>query len=265
MQDVIDITWWQLLGFSTTLSIPFLISRYYKLDLNKDACISILRMTVQLALVGLYLEYLFYLDNVIVNVIWLTVMVVVGGSAILSKARLPKKSLLPYTVLSLLIGLLPIVTVLCVVIIQPVPAYSAQYVIPLAGMLLGNSLSGNIVALQNFYGALQDRWTEYEAAISLGAPVPLATLPFVRLALQKSLAPILATIATTGLVSLPGMMTGQILGGASPLVAIKYQLLIMLAIFVMMSVSITINLNLIVRRSFSPAGKPYALPQSDTR
>ncbi|MFA0439300.1 ABC transporter permease [Vibrio sp. 10N.286.49.C2] len=263
MQDVIDISWWQLLAFSVVLLIPFSISHYYKLNLNKDACLSILRMSVQLALVGLYLEYLFFLNSIVVNIIWLAVMIVVGASAVLSKAKLPKRHLLPYVVASLSFGLFPVVAILCIAIIQPTPFYSAQYVIPLAGMLLGNSISGNIVALQNFFGALQDRWAEYEAAISLGASVSIATLPFVRVALQKSLAPILATMATTGLVSLPGMMTGQILGGANPLVAIKYQLLIMLAIFVMMTVSITINLNLIIRRNFTSSGKPLILPTSE--
>ncbi|SNX49275.1 hypothetical protein VTH8203_02922 [Vibrio thalassae] len=123
-------------------------------------------------------------------------------------------------------------------------------------MLLGNSLSGNIVALQNFLGSLESRWSEYEASLALGAAIPLATLPFVRVALQRSLAPILATMATTGLVSLPGMMTGQILGGATPVIAIKYQLVIMIAIFVMMTISITISLNLVVRQSFNASGKP---------
>ncbi|GAL20376.1 YbbM seven transmembrane helix protein [Vibrio maritimus] len=121
-------------------------------------------------------------------------------------------------------------------------------------------MGGNIVALQNFYSTLESRWSEYQAAISLGAPIPMATLPFIRLSLQKSLAPILATMATTGLVSLPGMMTGQILGGASPVVAIKYQLVIMMAIWVMMSISITVCLNLVVHRGFEPSGKPKIRP-----
>lgn len=129
-------------------------------------------------------------------------------------------------------------------LVQPTPLYSAQYMIPLAGMLLGNSLSSNIIALQNLFTAFEERKTEYEAAISLGASPKYASFPFVQEALRKSMAPILASMTATGLVTLPGMMTGQILGGASPLVAIKYQLVIMLAIFVMLNISVVITLEM---------------------
>lgn len=86
--------------------------------------------------------------------------------------------------------------VICILVVKPDPFYSAQYMIPLAGMLLGNSLGGNIVTLQNFFTALSQRKDEYEAAISLGASVQFATLPFLREAIQKSLAPTLASMAT---------------------------------------------------------------------
>ncbi|USD61536.1 ABC transporter permease [Vibrio sp. SCSIO 43140] len=260
MQDVVDITWWQILLFATTLVIPFSINHYYKLGIGKDASVGLIRMTVQLALVGLYLEYLFYLNSLVVNLLWLAVMILVGANAIATKSKLPRKPIVGFVVVGLVIGLLPVLALLCLVTVQPDPFYSAQYAIPLSGMLLGNSLGGNIVALQNFYSTLESRWSEYQAAISLGAPIPMATLPFIRLSLQKSLAPILATMATTGLVSLPGMMTGQILGGASPVVAIKYQLVIMMAIWVMMSISITVCLNLVVHRGFEPSGKPKIRP-----
>ncbi|MGR5350430.1 ABC transporter permease [Vibrio mediterranei] len=256
MQQAVDISWWQILLFASTLCIPFAINARYKLALGRDAVVGLIRMTLQLALVGLYLEYLFYLNSLVVNLLWLMVMILVGANAIVGKAKLPKRPLMGYVGLGLAIGLFPVIALLCLAIIQPNPFYSAQYVIPLSGMLLGNSLSGNIVALQNFFGSLESRWSEYEASISLGAPIPFATLPFVRVALQKSLAPILATMATTGLVSLPGMMTGQILGGTNPIIAIKYQLIIMIAIFVMMTISITLTLNLVVHRCFNHAGKP---------
>jgi putative ABC transport system permease protein len=122
-------------------------------------------------------------------------------------------------------------------------------------MLLGNSLSGNIVALQNLYDAFEQRKSEYEAAISLGASPQYASIPFVRVAMQKSLAPILASMATTGVVTLPGMMTGQILGGTSPMIAIKYQMIILIAIFVMMSISVTITLQLSLKKTLTKEGR----------
>ncbi|MCG7563006.1 ABC transporter permease [Pseudoalteromonas sp. McH1-42] len=255
MQQVIDIQWWQLGLFSLTLLLPFTINALYQLKIGKEAVIGLIRMVVQLFLVGLYLEYLFTLNNLWINLVWLLVMLLVGSSAIISKARLPRRPLFLAVFTGLCAGLLPLLGFITVVVVQPTPYYHAQYLIPLAGMLLGNSLNANIVCLQHFFDAFKTRWSEYEAALSLGAPVRAATQPFVQNALQKALAPILATMATAGLVSLPGMMTGQILGGASPMVAIKYQVMIMIAVWAMMSVSITMCLFIAVRNVISPQGR----------
>jgi putative ABC transport system permease protein len=115
--------------------------------------------------------------------------------------------------------------------------FSARYLIPIGGMIMGNMLRGNIVSLDRFYHSLTQREEEYIYYISLGASKREALLPFIREALKPALSPYLATVATMGLVALPGMMTGQILGGASPAVAIQYQVMIMIAIFVASTIS----------------------------
>jgi len=255
MQNVIDISWWQMLLFSSTLAIPFMLNRRFQLHLSKEISVSVVRMTVQLFLVGLYLEFVFELNSLTLNLVWVLAMIGIGASAILDKARLPKSSLITPVILGLVIGLFPLMVILCGVIVRPSPYYSAQYVIPLCGMLLGNSLAGNIVALQSLFSAFEERKAEYEGALSLGASPRYAAAPFVRNAVQKALAPILASMTTTGLVTLPGMMTGQILGGASPLIAIKYQLLILIAIFVMLTVSLSVSLHLCLNRAITKEGR----------
>ncbi|MEX3072903.1 ABC transporter permease [Vibrio alginolyticus] len=244
MDSVVDMSWIKLAMFSLVLLIPFAINNRYKLGIAQDVVISVLRMTLQLILIGIYLEYLFHLNSLLVNILWLMVMLVVGASTIADKARLPRRPLMLPLLVGLICGLFPLLFAMIAGLVRPTPLYSAQYMIPLAGMLLGNSLSSNIIALQNLFTAFEERKTEYEAAISLGASPKYASLPFVQEALRKSMAPTLASMTATGLVTLPGMMTGQILGGASPMVAIKYQLVIMLAIFVMLSVSVTITLEM---------------------
>ncbi|RJX73733.1 ABC transporter permease [Vibrio sinensis] len=255
MNSLVDVSWVALLLFFSTLSAPLFISRYYQLKLEREMVLSVTRMSLQLLLVGAYLEYLFQLDNAFVNFFWIVIMLIIGASSIIGKTHLPKRVLMLPVIAGLSTGILPMLLLITLGIIQPTPHYSAQYLIPLAGMLLGNSLSCNIIALQNLFGAFQQRQAEYEAAISLGASVKYACLPFMRSAMQKSLAPALATMATTGLVTLPGMMTGQILSGASPLIAIKYQLLIMIAIFVMSAVSMTITLELSIKRGINHYGR----------
>ncbi|EGQ7759416.1 ABC transporter permease [Vibrio vulnificus] len=255
MDSVIDLTWGALLAFSSLLIIPLIISHFYQLAIAKEALLSVGRMALQLILVGFYLEYLFTLNDWRINVLWLLVMLSVGASSIVSKAHLPQTQLLLPTLFGLAGGMLPILSVLLVGIITPTPWYHTQYMIPLAGMLLGNSLNGNIVALQNLFDCYRNRKNEYEAAIALGASPRYASLLFVRQAMQKSFAPILASMAATGLVTLPGMMTGQILGGASPMVAIKYQLIIMIAIFVTLTLSVAITLELALHRCLDRNGQ----------
>ncbi|MBW3694667.1 ABC transporter permease [Vibrio sp. T187] len=255
MQDVVDISWFQLLLFSSILLIPLGISYYFKLGIAKEALVSILRMTIQLALVGVYLEYLFDLNSWWVNLSWLLIMVLIGANSIIGKAKLPQKPLLLPISFSLASTAIPLVILICALVIKPNPIFSAQYLIPIAGMLLGNCLSCNIVALQNLFGAFELRKSEYEGALSLGASPQYASAPFIRTAIQKSISPIMASMATTGIVTLPGMMTGQILGGASPMVAIKYQLMIMIAIFVMMACSLTLALHLSLKAAITKEGR----------
>lgn len=258
MQDVIDISWWQLLFFSSLLLLPITINHKLKLGLGKEASISIIRMIIQLFLVGVYLEYLFTLNSLWVNLLWLFAMILIGASSIVEKSRLSKQLLLAPVAFSLAVTCVPIVLFICFFIIKPTPLFNAQYLIPIAGMLLGNSLSSNIVALQNLFGAFETQKSEYEAAIALGASPKYAAAPFVRNAIQKAMYPIMASMATTGLVTLPGMMTGQILGGASPMIAIKYQLMIMLAIFVIMSCSLTLALQLSLKVCLTKEGRVLA-------
>ncbi|TCI02858.1 ABC transporter permease [Corallincola luteus] len=255
MQAVIDISWSYLLCFSLLLAIPLAINSYFRLGLAKESAAAILRMSVQLTLVGIYLQFLFQLNSISLNLAWLLVMLLVGTSAIVGKARLPLKRLFIPVFTGLLLGLLPLLLILLVLLLRPEPVYHAQYLIPLAGMLLGNSMSGNIVALQRLFNAFTERQMEYEGALVLGASPYQASLPFLQSAMRQSLAPILASMATTGIVTLPGMMTGQILGGTDPVVAVKYQWLIMISIFVMLCVAIASTLLISVKTLICDTGK----------
>ena len=99
-------------------------------------------------------------------------------------------------------------------------------------MLLGNSLTGIIISINAFYRGIQDDESAYFQRLSLSASRKEALLPYYKNAIAASLNPTIASLETMGLVALPGMMTGQILGGSSPIVAIKYQIAIILAILI---------------------------------
>jgi putative ABC transport system permease protein len=116
------------------------------------------------------------------------------------------------------------------VIIRVEPWYQPQYLIPLLGMLLGNTMSGIAIALDGLTRAAWDARGRVEARLLMGADWDTAIADIRRDALRAGLIPIVNAMATAGIVSLPGMMTGQILAGSPPLEAAKYQLMIMFLI-----------------------------------
>ncbi|WP_260865062.1 ABC transporter permease [Shewanella sp. KCT] len=255
MQASLDIGWLALTLFMLVLLVPLGIGRLFNLKLGGEMLLAAARMTAQLLLVGFYLKFLFSLESLWVNLLWLSVMLLVGASAILGGARLPKARLMLPLLFSLSLSLLPLLALLLLALLQPTPLYQAQYMIPLAGMLLGNSLSGNILALQRLFNAFEEKQEDYQGRLALGATPWQAAFPFIQGALQQALAPSIAAMGTMGLVTLPGMMTGQILGGSDPLVAVKYQVVIMLAILVMLSLSVASALSLAVRQCLNHSGK----------
>ncbi|MBN2701720.1 MAG: ABC transporter permease, partial [Methylothermaceae bacterium] len=136
-------------------------------------------------------------------------------------------------------------------VIRPPLIHDARYLIPLAGMILGNCLQANVIALERFYAAIRKNESEYLTFLLLGATRWEAVRPYFREAVKAAVNPTLASMATLGLVSLPGMMTGQILGGAEPWVAVKYQIAIMVCIFTATTVASILNLALSLTIAFN--------------
>ncbi len=236
MNETVAISIPVLLLFSVILIFPVLIFRHLRLRLTKDLIISMLRMGVQLGLVAIYLEYIFKLDMLVVNVAWVLVMIVVATGSILRQSGLSWRKCL-WTILPahLLTSLLVLTGFLFVFDFETIG--SARYLIPLMGMVLGNILRSNVVALDRFFSELRANEEMHIQYLTLGASEAEAVRPFLRNALRAAVGPQLGTVATMGIVSLPGMMTGQILGGSSPAVAIAYQIMIMIAIFTAATVS----------------------------
>lgn len=230
--EIIELSWIQLaIGFISLL-IPAAILWWYKTGLNRKLAIATIRMTLQLLFVGYYLEYLFEYNNPWLNFAWIMVMVIVADFATIDRSDLRQKWSLIFPVFgATFLGIVMIDFFFLEVVIQLDTLLDAQYAIPITGMVLGNCLRSNVIGINDFYYNLKDNKERYQFYLSSGAARAEALHPFFRRALQKSANPTLASMATIGLVSLPGMMTGQILSGSSPMTAIQYQIMIMLAIF----------------------------------
>ena len=109
---------------------------------------------------------------------------------------------------------------------------NARYIIPVTGMIIGNCLTASVIGIRSFHKSMATETLDYKFRIACGADRKEAVQPFIREALINAFGPTVANMAAIGLIWLPGMMTGQILGGSSPMEAIKYQILIMTGIAV---------------------------------
>lgn len=232
MKETTDIGLWNLLLAFVGMAIPLFVFYYFKLKVIKDMLVGMIRMVVQLFLVAVYLEWIFKLNSAWINSLWVLIMIFVGAGTVLQRVKLNWKTfLLPFALASFF-SMLIIDSFFIGIVLQPDYFFDARYFIPITGMVLGNSLNHNIVGLTAYFGGLQQKKELYYFLLTNSGSKRQALLPFVSDALLKGLNPLIATMSVMGLISLPGMMTGQILGGASPAIAIKYQIMIMLAIFV---------------------------------
>jgi putative ABC transport system permease protein len=229
--EVIHLSWTQLLISYLSLLIPIAILWYYGTGLLKKTGIAAFRMTTQLFFVGYYMEYLFAYDNPWLNAAWILLMILVSDWATTDRSGLEWKPLFLPVFIATLIGIGFIDLFFLEIVIGLPKLLAAQYTIPITGMILGNCLKSNVIGLREFYYKLREHRNRYHFYLCSGARQAEAVRPFFREALSKAANPTLASMATIGLVSLPGMMTGQILGGSSPMVAIQYQIIIVLAIF----------------------------------
>lgn len=231
--------------------LPWLMLLACGLRMSRDIGISILRMSIQLGLVGIYLKMLFDLNHPWLNGLWILMMLLVADLSILRRAGLKARYFALATFTAIASSILFSTAYLVILVIQPAHYYDAHYIVPLAGMILGNCLQGNVIALERFYSALRKNENEYATYLMLGATRSEAVRPYFRDAIKAAINPTIASMATMGLVSLPGMMTGQILGGSEPWLAVKYQIAIMICIFTSTTIACIVNLKLSLTIAFN--------------
>jgi len=112
------------------------------------------------------------------------------------------------------------------VVVKPEPWYLPQYAIPMLGMIMSNTMSGVSLSMDRLTSALSDNRSIIEQRLALGQSARESIQPYLRDCIRTGIMPVVNSMATAGIVSLPGMMTGQILAGADPTEAVKYQIII---------------------------------------
>ena len=232
MTTYIELSYGDLALASIFLVLNGVLSIWLKLRLERQLAIAGLRMIVQLLLIGFVLKALFAAASGWLTLLAALVMVAFAGHEILARQQRRLTGWWGYGLGSATMVLAgAIVTVMALSTqISPDPWYNPRYAIPLFGMILGNAMTGIALGLNTLTSTINREKPAIEARLVLGAPRFKAFLPVIRQALTSGFMPIINSMAATGVVSLPGMMTGQILSGVDPVQAVRYQLLVMFLI-----------------------------------
>lgn len=248
MNHATELTYFGMAAVYLLLVPVLLLSMRYKLAIVRDTLWAVVRMSIQLLLVGLYLRYVFEWNSLWINLLWVLLMTAVATWTTLRQAGLPVRLMFP-AAFTALIGSFLAVLFYFIFLIVGKNASEAALLIPIGGMLLGNSLRGNVVVLERFFRQMHDNRPEYELRLLYGASRNEALRPFMQTALRAGIMPQIATMATLGIVSLPGMMTGQLLGGSTPITAIQYQIAIMVGIFAIDMISTALLLEVLAHHA----------------
>jgi len=244
-----EISWTGLLWSAGLVALVVLISMLLHLNLERRLLIGCVRTVVQLLAMGYVLGW------IITSSAASPLIVVCAAVFQLAMACWTIKGLLNYRIRNWwwigLAGVLPaylvVMSVLLLAVINPKPLWDARVVLTLGGMLLGNTITGIALAVNRFQSDLQANREIVLAKLALGSTWKNAVLDERSAAAQAALLPTVAALYTVGLVSLPGMMTGQIIAGADPVDAVKYQIIVMFMIAAAVALGTSLSLMLVTR------------------
>ena len=198
---------------------------------EKQILIASTRMTVQLTLMGYVLMFVFDNPSWWLTSLMITIMITFAIYNSIKRVKTQmSKELKKIIAFSMICGALATAVFFIIIVLQVRPWFNPQYFIPISGMIIGNSMTGISLGANKLCSDIEDKKVEIENSLMLGASPVVATREIVNNAFDSAILPTMNNMLTMGIVSLPGMMTGQILSGTFPLTAIKYQIGIMLAI-----------------------------------
>jgi putative ABC transport system permease protein len=236
------------------MGIAIALMAWEGVPLKKELVIATIRTIGQLLLVGIILETVFQTRHWAWVLGYLLIMLLVASKTIYDRARKQKsRSSFRDIGLSVFIGAGFTIFWVGDMVISIHPWYAPQYLIPLAGMILGNSMNSAALGIDRFQSELQNRKHQIETLLALGATPRIAADESLKAAITAGMIPNINAMMIVGIVSLPGMMTGQILAGQSPLPAVMYQIVVMFMITCASAVTMVILLHLSLRKSFNQA------------
>lgn len=249
---MIHLTPWDLVIASVMIILLAITSLLLQLNITKQLIIAAIRNVIQLLLIGYILKLIFNSNNLYFLASIATVMLLVAGFEINARQKYPLKRWIGFKIgtSALFISSFAMALLTLMVIVAPTPWYSPQYAIPLLGMLLGNTMNGISLGMDKLNQSVYQQRLVIEQRLILGQTYQEAIQEIRAESIRTGMIPIINSMAIAGLVSLPGLMTGQILSGTPPVEAVKYQILIFFLIASGTGFGIMLAVWMIAKRMF---------------
>lgn len=255
MHEVVSISWLGLGISALLLLIPLALSWWLKASLVQASLMAAGRMAGQLFLIGIVLVYLFEWNHAALNLAWVVAMLGFATFSTIQSSSLNVRYLALPVFGAFTVAGFGTLLVFNALILDLDRILDARYLLVIGGLMIGNAMKGNVIGIGRFYEGIDQNPEAYQQRLGMGASPLEARMPFFREAYRAALQPQLASMATMGLVFLPGLMTGQIISGVTPTTAIQYQVAIVLAIFAAMAGSVALAIALSMLFGFDAYGQ----------
>ncbi len=241
--------------------ISALVTVLQRFEVLRELIWGTLRAALQLGGVGFVLTAVFALDHPGPVLAVMAMMTLVAAHTARQRVKQPLRGRFSVAAISIAAGSAVSLGYTLFLVVRPAPWFAPRYVVPLAGIIIAFSMNGVALAMDRLTAELVARRPEVEGLLALGATPRRAAKGAMDVALRTAWLPVLNHLMVVGVVQLPGMMTGQIIAGASPLDAVRYQLLVSFMLTVTVAVSAAVAVELVFRRSFSERAQLLSAPE----
>ena len=245
----IDISLGEVAASLVLVALAIAVSLWRRTELEGDIAIAVVRSLVQLIAIGYVIQAIFDEDSLVLVFALIAVMVVFGAFTARQRAKRVPHAFWPLLVALAVAGAATLGLVVALGVFEPEP----RYLVPVGGMVVGNSMTAAAVALNRLGDEMTDRAREIEATLALGAPSSVAAAPSLRRSLRSGTIALIDSTKTTGLIFFPGTMVGMLLAGADPIDAVRLQLILLWVLLGSVALSALIATTLAYRNFFTPA------------
>lgn len=247
MNGMNNISITSLLISSSLVLVTLFFSYWQKLKLEKETIISVIRAVVQLVIVGYILEYIFGFKNPVFTTLLILFMIFNASYNAAKRGKVIKRGLI-ISFLSIIVGTM---VTLSILLLSKTIQYEPYQIIPVSGMIISNAMVALGLCYKQIVCDFKNKREEVETKLSLGADILPSSIEIIRDSIKTGMLPTIDSAKTLGIVSLPGMMTGLILAGSSPMEAIKYQIMVTFMLLSTTSISSFIACYLSYRSFFN--------------